>query len=521
MKIKILREEGIREIICQEKESILDACIREKEVVSNFCGGNGICGKCKIRLLEGKSAVTCEDTKFFSEEELNAGYRLACCAFPSADCMVEFIQQSEMYHIVSSYDKKKIETSFSDREDSSFYIVVDIGTTTVVMQLLQAETRKLQDTYVFMNPQRLYGADVMARIQASIEGRRAELRILIQEKLREGILYFAGRNGENEFWHRLHKIAIAGNTTMIHLFMGYSCEGLSRYPFTPVTTQRIKMLLTEFFPELDSECEIVILPAVSAFIGGDIVAGIFYCGLNEREEVNLFVDLGTNGEMAIGNRREILVASTAAGPAFEGGNISCGMGSVPGAVCGARIHENGKMVLETIGGKTAKGICGTGLVEVIYEFLQNHWIDETGRMEGDVNQFVLSEEGLALTQKDIREFQLAKAAVRAGIETLLKEYDIDYAKINHLYIAGGFGCQINMSKAAGVGLIPLPLMHKAVSVGNSSLGGSEAFIFMGNAEEKVEQLLNKTKEISLAGNKFFQEYFVEAMYFGEEELFTI
>ena len=261
----------------------------------------------------------------------------------------------------------------------------------------------------------------------------------------------------------------------------------------------------------------MIYPGISTYVGGDITAGLFALEFGSREKPSLLIDLGTNGEMAVGNRERILTASTAAGPAFEGGNIVCGTGSVPGAVCGLTI-EGEDVYPETIGSARPSGICGTGVVAAVYELLKEEAVDETGRMEEPWFEegFLIAREGnIRFYQKDVREIQLAKSAVRAGMETLLLKYGITCDEVEHIYIAGGFGCQMDIHKAVGIGLFPPECEGKIEAAGNTSLKGAVRYLLDPLAEGEIKRIAKTAEEVSLSDSKEFQEFYMEYLSFGE------
>lgn len=261
---------------------------------------------------------------------------------------------------------------------------------------------------------------------------------------------------------------------------------------------------------------ITVYPGISTYVGGDITAGLYALDFHEKESVSVLIDLGTNGEMAIGKQNQIYVTSTAAGPAFEGGNITCGTGSIPGAICSVFIDENKKANVETIGGKDPLGICGTGVLETTYELLKAGVIEESGLMDEDYFEdgFELSHtKDIRFYQKDIREIQLAKSAVRAGLETLILEYGISYDEIEHIYIGGGFGYKMNVKKAIEIGLFPEACADKIISIGNSCLKGLVKSLRDSESEAHFEEIVNSSKEIELSSNKKFQEFYVEYMLF--------
>ena len=481
------------------------------------CGGRGTCGKCGIRLVRGELAVTEADRSHFSEEELERGMRLSCRAHPVGDCVIRLEEDREdTFYIPGSPEKAEEKgMSLHNREKTGKKgVAVDIGTTTVAMELVDLQTGETGLTYTSLNTQRQYGADVITRIQAADDGKAKEMQACIRDVLREGLSHLTEGGKEH-----IDRMVIGANTTMVHLLMGYPCHSLGVYPFTPHSTERIGTGGQALLGEAAEDFDVAIFPGVSAYIGGDITAGLYALDFHKKEEVSALVDLGTNGEMAVGNKHRILAASAAAGPAFEGGNIICGTGSISGAISGARWNGH-RMELQTIGGREPVGICGTGIIETVYEMRKAGILDETGRLEEpwDEEGFPLDEDRkIRIFQKDIREIQLAKAAVRAGLETLLTAYRMDARDIDTFYIAGGFGCQLNIEKAAGIGLLPQECVGKARPVGNTSLNGGLRYLKETDGEAAVDEIAGKVQEIPLSTDRNFQQLYMEYMYFGEDE----
>ena len=500
--------DNTQEIKVQNKKTLLTALQESGIFISAVCGGRGTCGKCRIKVLSGDFPPTEEEKKFFSENELEEGYRLACKLYPQRPCEIQIDEEEENFVVLANQEE---ETEVS--ENLEYGIAADIGTTTIAMQLIELDTGKIADVYTSINKQRSYGADVISRINASNQGKGEELQKVIQKNLTEGIRYLAGNRGI-----QIKRMVIGANTTMVHLLMGYSCETLGTYPFEPVNIKTISTTCSELFGENDFEFPIFICPGISVYVGGDITAGLYALEFHKREKVSVLIDLGTNGEMAIGNKEKIMVASMAAGPVFEGGNIQCGLGSVPGAICKVEIEDD-KVKTETIGNAKAKGICGTGVVDTVYELLKTEIIDEMGLMDDDFFEegFLLDKEGnIRFSQKDVREIQLAKSAVRSGLETLVVRYGVSYEKIDKIYIAGGFGCQLDIHKAVGIGMFPEECEGKVEAVGNSCLSGAAKFLGEEYAVEKMEKLVESSQEIPLSNDKMFQELFMENICFYEE-----
>ncbi|HKM35485.1 MAG TPA: ASKHA domain-containing protein [Lachnospiraceae bacterium] len=334
-------------------------------------------------------------------------------------------------------------------------VAVDIGTTTIAMQLRRMSDAAVLDVYTSMNPQRKYGGDILSRIAAAEEEKkRLDMMELVREVLKEGLSQF----------NQVKKMVIAGNTTMIHLLMGYDTSGLGRAPFTP---QCLEEIHTSMFG-----VETVILPGVSAFIGGDITAGIYALTMERQERVCLLIDLGTNGEMVLGNRHKLLATATAAGPAFEG-NADC---------------------------------FGTDLMDLTGLLLKQEILDETGLLADPYFDEGIAIGGVKITQQYIRQLQMAKAAICTGIEILCRKYGLEgYSEIDQVFLAGGMGYYLNPEAAAAIGLIPKALTKKTIAVGNAALEG--AFLFGTCKLEKLKQI----QDFNLAEEVEFEKRYIEHM----------
>lgn len=383
-------------------------------------------------------------------------------------------------------------------------VCIDIGTTTVAFEYIRGE--KTERTYKIINPQRRFGLDVLSRIEASNRGRSGELASLIWFALINGYREVTKGFGDADI------IVIAGNTTMVHLLTDQSCETLGKYPFK---SDMLNTLHTTF-DELTKggsvpNIKTIVFGGISAFVGGDIVSGMYMCDFDRSDKVNIFIDLGTNGEIAIGGAKKVLVTSTAAGPAFEGGRISCGTGSVEGAVCGVDIKDN---TIRTIGNKPPIGLCGTGIIELVSELLDAGIIDTSGLLCEDffTNGYRVAQD-IVFTQEDIRQVQMAKAAVRAGIEVLAREYGINLCDIDTVYLAGGFGYGLSAEKACNIGILPEEFLGKIKIIGNSALGGCAKYCSLTDGDERTEHIKSISEEISLGNACGFEELYIKYMNF--------
>ena len=532
--VTVEEKDGLKVLSGETGESLLTILRRNNIPIIAPCGGGGTCGKCKIQVTEGEMASSREDMKRFTKQELEAGYRLACYSYPEGSCAIKVIsRREEKFEVLTTIERlegvkrrKSIKGSkgAGKREgiaEEKYSIAVDIGTTTIAMQWVELASGKVEEVYTTINSGRSFGADVISRIEASNKGEGEVLKKMLLLDLQKGIEHFGlyKRKLEEIVIEKMH---IAGNATLIHLLMGYSCKTLGVYPFTPVNIDTIHTTYMELFKGTElcmaEDFPIMIFPGITTYVGGDIVAGLYGLGMEEQDKVSVLIDLGTNGEIAIGNKHKIMVASTAAGPAFEGGNISCGVGSIPGGIYGVTLEGKAPLI-QTIGNKAPIGICGTGVVDVGYELLKEGLIDETGRLELEDRElsegFLLAytEQGkeIIVTQKDIREIQLAKSAIRAGLETLIHHYRVTYDEIENIYIAGGFGYKLDIHKAVGIGLLPKEAKEKIKAVGNSALHGVNLSLFDLQVEKSLWEIRDVSTEVHLGSDKEFNKFYMEYM----------
>ena len=518
--VVVHEDNSIYTVYVKEKESILDALMKHDPSFTSVCGSSGKCGKCKIKVLSGELPINSFDRNCCTQEELDEGIRLSCKAYPIDPVTISLNFKGEQtFEVLNDYTNEILKDSKEniDKNNDEFGIAVDIGTTTIAILLMDTTKNIKVDMYSNINHQRSFGADVISRIKISTEGKRNDLKNSIQKDLLDGIDYLLNKN--NLDYSSLKDIIISGNTTMIHLLMGYDCKSLGEFPFTPVNIKLIEDSFSNILNRDISNVSVKILPGISAFVGGDIVSGLYSCNVDTDSDYSLLIDLGTNGELALGNKDKLLVTSTAAGPAFEGGNIKWGVGSIEGAIAGVRINNN-ETVLKTIGDKAPSGICGTGVIETVSELVRNELVDETGSLDDDYfdDGYPLAKgvdnEDIVFTQQDIREIQLAKAAIRAGIETLILRYGISKDDISNVYIAGGFGVKLDCKKAIQIGMIPKEFEYKIKAIGNSSLSGAvKCLLNKTDGLKRCSYISDNSKEINLSSDKDFNNFYMEHMYF--------
>jgi uncharacterized 2Fe-2S/4Fe-4S cluster protein (DUF4445 family) len=459
------------------------------------CGGKGTCGKCKVKLLEGELEMNDIHQQKIQKLGLSPEWRLACYSKCTADITLEIEQFN---HLILAD-----ESEFEFIPQIGFGIAVDLGTTTLVAQLIDLSTAKVMAVETMLNPQAKFGADLISRIQASISGNSDEMTRLIRQSIGRMIELMLQKQTVE-----LQRICIVGNTVMQLIFSNCDLIPLSQYPF------HTDNLGSKFFnpEELGWNFKVVekviFYPSIGSFVGSDILAGIAATGLHIKENYTALIDLGTNGEIVVGNKNQIVCASTAAGPAFEGTNISMGMRAVTGAISSVKLEDN-EIKVNVIGNTEPKGICGSALVDAVAIFRKLDWIGMFGEINSGEESLSITSD-VRLTQKDINEFQLAKAAIAAGLEILCKTISIQLKDIQKVYIAGGFGNYINIQHLIQTGMIEIP-DERIHQMGNTALIGAKIFLFSDN--QITQEILSKSRHINLESDPDFQNIYVDKMLF--------
>jgi len=457
------------------------------------CGGNGTCGNCKVKLIEGELKVDSAQQQNLNKLNLSNNWRLACKCKAESDVTLEI---SQFENIILADN-----STFEFKPQSGFGIAIDLGTTTVVTQLINLENGSVVDSISAINPQTKFGADLISRIQSCLDGKQTEIQYLIHQKTGQMI-----QNILKKHKVEVSKVAIVGNTVMHHIFSGLKVNSLSFYPFESPDLGVQNLNPDQLNWELPTTTEIQFYPSIGSFVGSDILAGIAATKMAERKEISILIDLGTNGEIVLGNCEKIICASTAAGPAFEGAKINQGMRATTGAISSVNF-ENGNFNSHVIGNVPAKGICGSGLIDAMAILLEQEKIGMFGEFNSGDDRIELTS-GVFLTQQDIREFQLAKAAIAAGIQMLLNQMEITYENIDKVFVAGGFGNFLNIKNVIRTGLIECS-EGKIIKLGNTALIGAKMFLFEN--EDFVENILDKTTHSNLEGDSTFQDVYIEKM----------
>lgn len=524
-----------------DKTTILEYC-RSHGIagIETPCGGKGTCGKCKVTVTKPyyKDVLACR-TRICDGMEIIVGRKESTGT--KEDSMVvltngENVSEKFNEHVNRNVVLKEETANESEkvRSNEDTLAACDIGTTTVVCYLIDKETGQIISTRSAANPQRSFGADVLSRIEAAgrIEASSEPGLKIMQTQIVSLLNGFISEMLTECGRTKVSRFSVAGNTVMCHLLMGISPEKLGKAPFMP------DEYFGRAFNPLDiglENCQtMIIFPTVSGFVGGDITAGMMETV--NRNELTLYLDIGTNGEMALGKGDRYVCCATAAGPAFEGAQIEMGMPASKGAVDKVWL-EGRRIKYSVIGNDRPVGLCGSGLIDALALLLKAGIIDENGTIlsgqelpilfrsyvfEVEAEDAAQSTEtslavhiapGVYITQEDIRKLQLAKGAIAAGIEVLFKEYGCMPCNIDVLTFAGGFGNYIDKASAAAIGLFPQELLDRAKEVGNAAGNGAVSAALSQEAWERALEISGNMRYIELASYPHFNEMYVEHMNF--------
>jgi uncharacterized 2Fe-2S/4Fe-4S cluster protein (DUF4445 family) len=510
-------------------------------IIDTPCGGEGTCGKCRVKIISPICKLTQADKKIFSTEELKQNWRLACQNTIAEDMIIEVPKES----LLSGIEKIVVEsdvlrTIVPDQRrrvsDKCFGVAIDLGTTTLAASLINLKNGSEIAVTGDINPQISFGDDVVSRIKYASSGKNAlaELQNVVIRQINVMISWLCEQSGIAK--ENIYEVTIAGNTTMEHLVCGIDPSPLGQLPFEPSWRGGNKLNASELKINIHPDGRVYMLPIVGGFVGGDIAAGMLALDLLNQPQPVLLIDIGTNGEIVLVNDNKITASSTAAGPAFEGARISCGMRAAAGAI--EKVKFDNDCIYSVIGTSTRLsagniepvGICGSGLIDITAQLLNTGIVDSTGRINkpeklppkiaqriimDSTNQpaFVITDK-VKITQKDIRQIQLAIGAIRVGMNIILKQSGIKAADLKRILVAGGFGSFIRRNHAQRIGLLPAEIDHGKISfVGNTSLAGAKLALLSLKARQKAEELAKQTEHIELSADSNFQNEFANAMIF--------
>ncbi len=446
------------------------------------CNGLGNCGKCKVIVDNRILDITAKERKHLAEKELNNGVRLACCHEYDKNDVYRYSNLSEGIE-----EGVVILSKLDDTSRSGIGMAIDIGTTTIVLKYFDMKDAKCIRTSSLYNPQASFGSDVIARITFDTNDTKHQLHKALIEVIEQEIY---------DSRLQINKMVVSANTVMMHTFLDLPLHTLGQIPFTIPQKGSLCFSSKDTFPNL-TEFEIVTLPHVAAFLGADIVSGIVACNLDQSEENNLLIDLGTNGEIFFGNKNKMYTTSTAAGPAFEGVGMKCGGPSISGAITYVG-YSDGMFKYETIGNTDPINICGSGIVSMIATLRRNGLIDGRGRSTTSTKEFFITED-ISITEKDIQSFILAKAAIQTGLLLIL-----DNKPVDKIYISGGLGTHLAVEDLILLRIIPQEYQNKIITVANSSLSGAIVALFNDDIE-RFDKIATNCYYIDLALHPDFED----------------
>ncbi|MCX7705283.1 MAG: ASKHA domain-containing protein [bacterium] len=591
--IKVIFEPGMIEVEIPSGSKTIAAIEKAGIPFDLPCGGKGICGKCRVKIIEGASLPNQTEKKLLGEK-VKEGWRLVCQSKLVCNAKIIVESKSSSYHkILTSkymceiqhnpaitkkdfdipaitlenpvslqeqialhlglepdsfnpllfrdtcligkskftaifYNGNPVALEVQKPEHHLYGIGFDLGTTTLVMTVFDLENCREVITIVRPNPQIKFGDDVVTRIDFSLrENGLEKLNAIIIDEINRMINEAVKTAGIKN--NQIYQFVLSGNTVMEHIFLTIPLYSLSRIPFNPVIKGPVETTADKIGLHMNPDGIVFVFPALGGFVGGDTAGLILATGIHRSEKIQMGIDIGTNGEIVIGNKEGIIAASTAAGPAFEGGRITYGMRAQNGAVekCW---YSDGNLNWQVIGGNDIKGICGSGLVDIVAILKEQGIISDSGRFEENITSqlrkhlrridgnYIFSLEpqnpdSIYITQKDIREFQAAKAAIRSGIEILMKVRGVRPEEIENVYLAGALGNFVNIENVKKLKLLPDFPSERIIPFGNTSLASTLLFLCNCRLKDEFSTIKEKTRTIELSTYPDFQDVFTESLFF--------
>jgi len=612
-----------KEIEVEGGTTLMEAAQSAGVHINNLCGGKGVCGRCRVKVANGRIRADKHSISLLSKEEILEGYVLACQTKADSDlevlipaesrleegqilmecsvdysaperialhrlpsdpmCLYEPLTQkvylelkkpspednaSDMDRITRELRKKTQYRDFEislrclqglalklrnndwtatatlarhgdlrrilqiepgDTTEKNYGLAVDVGTTTVVAQLIHLKSGNVLGVAGSHNLQARFGEDVISRMiyACGKEGGLHPLHQAIIENINALIKSLTSEKGVDPL--DITSMVAAGNTAMSHLLLSLIPCSIRVDPYVPTANTYPQVHARELGIDIHPEGIVELVPGVASYVGGDIVAGIIACGMADRPEVRALIDVGTNGEIAVGNKEWMVCCSASAGPAFEGGGIKHGMRATRGAI-EKLVISDGQVQYKSIGKGKVKGICGSGLIDVLYELARNYLIDGEGKFhfspqdkrfvekDGEI-QFTLAPAGetetgheIVITQPDISHLIRSKGAVYAAIKSLMDYVGLKFEAIETFFVAGGFGSYLDIPKAVGIGLLPDIERARIQFVGNSSLMGARMCLLSTHTMERAAQIAKGTTNIELTNYQQFMDEYVAAMF---------
>jgi uncharacterized 2Fe-2S/4Fe-4S cluster protein (DUF4445 family) len=488
----IFRPSG-KEVSVETGTKVSEAARLAGVEIATPCGGTGRCGRCTV-LIDGD----------FEDRVL------ACMTQVDRDMTVT-VPERDSGRVIAATDDKHLDIDEMSPMTSGLGLAVDIGTTTVALDVLDMSTGEELYSSADVNGQKKLGDDVLARIQCAADGGTEELRRLVIETINRLTEDFPDRE-------RIDAVYIAGNTTMEHLFVGVDPTPIRVEPYEPVVI-RSELTGEDSGLAVSKDAKVLTMPCIAAYVGGDITSDIVYAKMDRSEGMSLLIDVGTNGEVALGNSDMLMVCSSSAGPAFEGGNLRSGMLARPGAIDSVRIVD-GKVSYTVIGGVEPKGICGSGIIDLLAQLYLDGLVDKRGnftdRAELKDGRFILYGD-IGISVPEIRDVMMTKAAIFSASRALVRNLGIGFSDLEHIYIAGGFGNFIDMDSAIQIGMFPDVPRDRFVYLGNASLAGAKAALLSSTFRDRIDEAFGKMTYLDLSSDPVFFDEYMSAQFIPHTE----
>jgi uncharacterized 2Fe-2S/4Fe-4S cluster protein (DUF4445 family) len=521
----VFEPSGLR-VSVNESCSILAAAREVGVPIESECGGKGTCGKCRV-IIEPAGKPNNQDLELIPEAELKLGTRLACEHKVSEELRVILPQNQQEAKILT--EGKTCEWNIDRNLNGQYGIAIDLGTTTIVAFLLELSEGTQLAQIASLNPQTAFGEDVMSRVTYAVREKNG-LEVLKQRVVSEiNRLVKQLIEMANIDHSKLTRVAVVGNTAMNHLLLGVDVTSLGFAPYSPFFRHAVTKKSHDLDLHIGTNSEVYIAPNIAGFVGGDTVAFILSQHLESIDDITLGIDIGTNGEMVLSYHGNLYCCSAAAGSAFEGASIHQGMRGQTGAIEHVIIHDiNSEPEVSVIGNVTPQGLCGSAIIDLIAEMKRVNIIDQSGRMlldcprvkvEGNTGpSYIVWESNIPglkkeiiFTQKDVRQVQLAKAAIQTGIKLLLEEVGLVPSNIDRVLLAGAFGNYISPKSALAIGLLPNVAISKVIPVGNAAGEGAKGLLLSSKSRLQAERIIEHIKYIELASHKQFEKVFLDSI----------
>ncbi|UCF18983.1 MAG: DUF4445 domain-containing protein [Gemmatimonadota bacterium] len=522
------------ELEVQPGQTLFDCADRLHLPITNSCGKKGTCRECLVEVAEGGDLLR---PRTEEERHLRGDFRLACRArirgqsgtirfrrlrwsgVQIVDSGAELPETSRRFDPAVTRDGAEVRlegTPIAETSGPIYGLAVDLGTTTVVVRLVDLESAHIVASQSFENPQRFAGSDVMARIAYTADDQESRLRLTLAAYINEAVAYFDCQSTD------IYEICLVGNPTMRDILFGMDVRPLGQSPYRSITeheyrarertTTGLSLPARQLGLQLHPHARAYSLPLIGSHVGADAAACLLAVGALDEDRLIAIVDIGTNTELLVGNRRRMLAASCPAGPAFEGGAIACGMPAFAGAIEGVQLRDGEAPTLRVIGGGPAVGVCGSGLVDVLAELRRTGKMSELGRLAG--GRFAIDAvNNIYLSESDISTIAQAKAAQVAGWVLLMRRYGAVYEAIERLYLAGGFASRIAIDAALRIGLIPPVDRAKVHSVGNAAIEGATLALCSRPLRLQLESFVKTIEHVELETEEGFFDAFVEGCRF--------